>query len=177
MADSGVPEDADVSLASIWRVLGAIALVPFCGSVAVFAYAALGRNEVEDVSVLTADACLLFTIALIVALLPVIVMLVYYTVFGSFWLLIFVGCDDIPFSGWPCRVRIVLRSLVILACIAWIVATLPLFFMAPTWVVFRDVALPNVVIPASLILFLFLSRLEGRAEKSARATRADENET
>jgi hypothetical protein len=115
----------------------------------------------EQVEILTTAALALVTTALIVLLVPITYLVMFYIIVFIFGFMVFVGCDDIPLSGWPRRVRTLLRSVILVACIAWIAHTIPALRKTPTWKAFKDTALLGVVFPASIILCLFMSRIEG----------------
>jgi hypothetical protein len=165
--------DNEPSLATVWPVFAKFALVPFLGGIAVLAYNTVAWETESDAGLSIALACLFVTVALVTLLAPLIIIVVYYSVMLSIWLGLFVFVDELPLTGWPGRVRTILRSVIILASVAGIAFTIPQLFIAPTWKAFKDAALAGVIFPASTILCLFMSRFE-RTGKALAAKDAED---
>jgi hypothetical protein len=151
--------DNGPTLTSCSIVFAKIALVPFLCGIAVLAYAALAPGS--DVGVLTADACLLITVALVTLLVPVITMVVYYAIVIPLLLALILAAEDVPLPGWAARLRTVARYMIIVTSFVVIAVTIPRLFLSPTWKDFKETALVGVIAPVLAIAWLFSSRVDG----------------
>src|SRR3954447_17501383 len=108
MTTPETPPSAGATQRIRWATVLGIALLTY---LTVFALLAGTTWVLEgEVEFLTTAALAMATTALIVLLVPISFLGMFYILVFTLSLLVFVGCDDIPLSGWPGRVRTLLRS-------------------------------------------------------------------
>ena len=150
------------TLATVWPVFAKIALVPFLPGLAFLVYAAVYASEGNPEPM--AFGVLLVWLAFVILITPLIIIAVYFSAIFLLWLTLFVFLGDDPGTGWLRQMRTVTRATVILVCIAGIAFTIPRLLKAPTWKAFNASALAGVAGPATIIMCLFISRIEERTK-------------
>jgi hypothetical protein len=156
--------DNEPTLATVWPIFAKIALVPFLTGIAFLAYAIECRPAENYATI--AFGIMLVWIAAVILVTPPIIITVYFSVIFLIWFLLFVSADDIPGIGWLKHMRTAVRTMIILACLTGMGIAVPRLFAAPTWEALRDTALAGIVFPAGVILSLFISRFEERANRA-----------